>query len=308
MHTNRLQWSDHRPVVRTDPRGSTSCAGGLSAKLAAMRGEFLDVGGVRLYYYAAGRRGPEPPVVLLHGFATSSHLWSSVAPLVAARRRVIVLDLLGHGRSDRPNGQAVNLRGHADRTVALLDQLNVNRAIVVGHEVGGAIGLMLAVRHPLRVAGLCLVSSVGYADWPRKELRLARAMLPLTRTLPAGWLTSLLRTDLHRGFLEPDRALRSSELYLRPFAGPEGRDALLEHLLQLDPADTLTLAPRLKDIVAPTNVVWGDADPFIPASTGVRLAREIPGATARPLANVSHFSPEEAPEQVTSAILELIDR
>ena len=278
------------------------------ARLAAMRGEFLDVGGVRLYYYAAGRRGPEPPVVLLHGFATSSHLWSNVVPLVAPHRRVVVLDLLGHGRSDRPNGQAVNLRGHADRVAGLLDQLNVHRAVLVGHEAGGAVAMLLAVRHPLLVAALGLVSAVGHGDLPRRELRLARAMLPLTRTLPAGWLMSLLRSDLNRGYMEPDRAQRSTDLYLRPFAGAEGRDALLEQLVHLDPADTQALAARLEDIVAPTCVVWGEEDPFVPVATGVRLAREIPGATAHPLPNVSHFSPEEAPEQVASIILELIER
>lgn len=272
-----------------------------------MRGEFLDVGGIRLYYYAAGMRGPEPPLVLIHGFATSSHLWANVVPLLAPHRRVVVLDLLGHGRSDRPNGQAVNIRGHADRVVTLLEQLNVQRAVLAGHEVGGAIATLLAVRHPLKVAGLCLISSVGHAEWPRRELRLARAMLPLTRTLPAGWLLSLLRSDVHRGYMEPDRAQRSIDIYLRPFTGPEGRDALLEHLLQLDPADTQTLTARLGDIVAPTRVVWGESDQFVPAVTGVRLAREIPGATAKPLANVGHFSPEEAPEQVASAILELIE-
>ena len=70
-----------------------------------MRGEFIDVNGARLYYYAAGSRGVGEPVVFLHGFPTSSHLWTEVVPLVPKGHRVVVVDLLGYGRSDRPAGR-----------------------------------------------------------------------------------------------------------------------------------------------------------------------------------------------------------
>jgi pimeloyl-ACP methyl ester carboxylesterase len=273
-----------------------------------LRGEFLDTGGVRLYYYASGRRGPEPPVVLLHGFATSSHLWSGVVPILTARRRVIALDLLGHGRSDRPGKHPVNLRGHADRVIQLLDLLQVERACVVGHDVGGGVAQLMAVRAPQRVAALCLVSSIGYRDWPPSELRIARAVLPVTRSLPADWLVALLRRDMQRGFAEPERAARSMDIYLRPFSGPEGRDTLLEHLVQLDPADTMSLAQHLGDISVPTAVVWGEEDPFIRPSTGERLASDIPGATSHSLPAIAHFAPEEAPESVGEILLELLTR
>jgi len=67
-----------------------------------MRGEFLDLSGARLYYYAAGTRGAGVPVVFIHGFPTSSHLWNDVVPLMPQGHRLVVLDLLGFGRSDRP--------------------------------------------------------------------------------------------------------------------------------------------------------------------------------------------------------------
>lgn len=273
-----------------------------------MRGEFVDLGGIPLYYYATGRSGLEPPVVLLHGFASSSHLWASVAPQLSQARRVIVPDLLGHGRSGRPDGHPVNLRGHADRVLQLLDRLHVERACIIGHDMGGAIAQLLAVRRPERVAKLGLVCSFGYGDWPPRELRLARAMPPVTRNVPAGWLTSLLRHQMERGYLVPERGTHSVDVYLRPFSDEEGRDALLAHLLQLDPADVASLTPLLPTIAAPTAVIWGEADPFVPASTGRRLASDIPEATAHPLPNVSHFAPEESPEQVSTLLLDLLHR
>lgn len=101
-----------------------------------MRGEFVDLGGARLYYYAAGTRGTGEPVVFLHGFPTSSHLWREVVPLVPDGHRVVVVDLLGYGRSDKPLGRDVSIKGHAERVVQLLDALRIERAAIIGHDVG----------------------------------------------------------------------------------------------------------------------------------------------------------------------------
>lgn len=273
-----------------------------------MRGEFVDLGGIRLYYYAAGTRGAGEPVVFLHGFPTSGHLWTDVVPLVPPGHRVVVVDLLGYGRSDRPLGQPVTIRAHADRMIELLDNLGINYACVVGHDIGGGIAQWMAVRYPQRVSRLLLVDSVGFADWPTRYVKLARAMLPLTRHLPATWLLSILRTDLLRGYQDHDRGARSVELYVRPFASVEGRDAFMEHLLALESSETAALAPRLGEIVAPTALVWGRSDPFLPLALGQRLRQAIPGATLDVVPNGSHFLPEDAPARVGDALAALLAR
>ena len=273
-----------------------------------MRGEFIDVGGARLYYYAAGTRGVGEPIVFLHGFPTSSHLWTDVVPLVPRGHRIVVVDLLGYGRSDRPGAQPVTIRGHAERVVALLDELGINFACIVGHDVGGGVAQQLAVRWPARVSRLCLVNSVAFDAWPGREVKLARAMLPLTRHLPPTWILSILRTDLMRGYLASDRGLHSVEMYVRPFASAEGRDALVAHLTALDAAETEALAPRLKDVVAPTSIVWGAEDPFLPASIGARLRDAIPGASLDVVPDVRHFTPEEAPQRIAEALEKLLVR
>lgn len=273
-----------------------------------MRGEFVDVGGARLYYYAAGSRGAGEPVVFLHGFPTTSHLWGDVVSHMPAGHRLVVLDLLGYGRSDRPGGRDLSVRGHAERVIALLDALGINYACIVGHDLGGGIAQAMAVRWPTRVSRLCLVNSVGFDEWPAREVRLARAMLPLTRHLPPTWILSVVRGDLLRGYGDAARGARSAERYVKTFASPEGRAALVEHLAALDSDDTMEMAARLRAIAAPTAVVWGAGDPFLPLSLGRRLHAAIPGSTLHLLPEARHFAPEEAPEKVAQIIGELLAR
>ncbi len=273
-----------------------------------MRGEFVDVGGARLYYYAAGTRGKGEPVVFVHGLPTSSHLWRDVVPLMPGGHRMVVLDLLGFGRSDRPNGQDLSIKGHGERLVALLDALRIERAAMVGHDVGGGITQYLAVRHPTRVTRLALIDSVAFDEWPTRELKLAKASLPLTRHLPATWILSIMRTDLLRGYVDREKGEHSLEQYSRPFTSPEGRDVFVEHMMAMTSADTVALEPRLGDIVAPTAIIWGAHDPFLDPSIGRKLQEAIPDATLDVLPDVRHFTPEESPDAIASILEQWLTR
>jgi pimeloyl-ACP methyl ester carboxylesterase len=273
-----------------------------------MRGEFIDLDGARVYYYAAGTRGAGEPVVLVHGFPTSGHLWSEVVPLVPAGHRVVVVDLLGYGRSDRPRAERVSVRAHADRTIQLFDALGIERACVVGHDVGGGVAQSMAVRYPERVSRLCLIDSVAFDGWPVRQARLARAVLPLARHLPPGWVLPMLRGRLLRGYADQERGAHSVAHYVRPFAGAEGRDALIQHLLELDATDTAGLAPQLKHVAQPTAIVWGERDPFLPVGIGRRLREAIPSSTLDVISGARHFTPEEAPSRIGDALKALLRR
>ncbi|MGQ0646760.1 MAG: alpha/beta fold hydrolase [Gemmatimonadaceae bacterium] len=273
-----------------------------------MRGEFVDLGGARLYYYAAGTRGVGEPLVFVHGFPTSSHLWARVVPLVPKGHRVVVVDLLGYGRSDRPNGADVSIRGHTDRLLRLFDLLGIDHAAIIGHDLGGGIALRLALCAPARVSRLCLVDSVAFGAWPGRGTRLARATLPLTQHLPPSWIGTILRADLLRGYASSEHGAHSVDQFLRPFFEPGGVQALAAHLDALDARETVALEPRLRDLVAPTAVVWGAEDPFLPLSLGRRLQKAIPGATLDVAPRARHFVPDESPELVADVMTALLAR
>jgi pimeloyl-ACP methyl ester carboxylesterase len=272
-----------------------------------VRGEFVDLSGARLYYYAAGTRGSGNPVVFIHGFPTSGHLWSDVVPLMPPGHRLVVLDLLGYGRSDRPLSRGMDAKAHADRVVALLDELRIDRACIVGHGFGGGVAQSIAVHHAPRVSRLCLVDSIGFDRWPILRLRVSRALLPLSPVMPQAFLLSRLRREVERGYGDRARAARSVDLYMRPFVGPDGIRALAAHIKGISAAGH-DVQSRLSSLSVPAAVVWGRRDRVLPLDTGKMLARQIPGATLAVIGDGYHFTPEETPRQVADAVAELLRR
>ncbi len=273
-----------------------------------MRGEFLDLSGARVYYYAAGTRGAGVPIVLIHGFPTSGHLWAEVVPLLPAGHRVVVLDLLGFGRSDPPGRGDVSIGGHADRVIELFDVLGIKRACVVGHDTGGGIAQSIALRHAGRVSHLALVDSVAFDTRPPRIQALVRVFMPLTRHLPASIVVSALRRELLRGYEDHDQGSHSLDMYLRPFCSPAGRSVLMRHLRALDRRETAALGRRLPEIEIPACVIAGTSDPFVAHSVAEQLRAQIRGSRLYRVAGARHFTPEEVPRAVADAVCELLDR
>lgn len=127
---------------------------GVEEKIPAA-GKFADVTNARLHYLERGEsRQGEPPIVMLHGLGGHLHHFNfALVDDLAKDARVIAVDRPGSGYSSRDYGKATKLTEQADAIVALLDQLEIRRALFVGHSLGGALSLTLAIRHPTRVAG-----------------------------------------------------------------------------------------------------------------------------------------------------------
>jgi haloalkane dehalogenase len=126
---------------------------------------FHDVLGARMAVVDEGG-GDEPPLVLLHGNPTWSYVWRKVIPIMAPERRVIAPDLIGHGRSDKPDID-YRLTDHIRYIDGLLDALRLDRVVLVLHDWGGSIGLDWARRHRDQVAGLVLTETRlrTYPSW-----------------------------------------------------------------------------------------------------------------------------------------------
>jgi len=185
------------------------------------------------------------PVVMIHGIPTHGGLWRDVAARLSSRARVIAPDMLGYGRSDAPRGRPVDIESQAGYLLRVLDELGVRRATVVGHDIGGGVAQILAVRHGERVTRLGLVNSVCYDSWPIPEMKAARATAGVVEHLPPGLTSQGLKLFLRRGFVHGDRADRFLDDVLERFAEEDGMQVFAEHARALDPAPTQALAPRL---------------------------------------------------------------
>lgn len=274
-----------------------------------MRGEFVDIGGRRLYYYAAGSRGAGVPVVFLHGFPVASRLWHTVTRDFPEQHRLVVCDLPGFGRSEPC--PTPDCPSHATAVLALLDDLRIERAAIVGHGLGGGVAQALALQAPARVSHLALLDSAAFGVAPRRLGRLARLtrlLRPMARLAPPTLLAGLVHGSVIRGFAVPERSRLTLDAGLQPFTTNAGRDALIAHLVRLDDDSTAALSPRLAALAVPTAILWGADDAFYPPALGERLQQTIPGATLDIIAGAGHFLPEDAPERVIARLTELLSR
>lgn len=268
----------------------------------------VSVAGRSLHLREWGDPAGEEVVLLIHGVPTNGLLWRDVAPRLATRARVLAVDLLGYGRSDPPGGLALDLPSHTNRVVGLLDALGIARATVVGHDIGGGVAQLLAVRHSERVSRLGLVNAVCYDVWPIPEMKAIKATAPVVERMPAGLTTEGVKLGLLRGFVHKDRGEQFLDLFLEPFATAAGLDVFVDHIRALDSGPTQEVAPLLPQIRVPVAVAWGVQDPFLKVVNAERLAADMPTAELTRIDDGSHFSPADAPEAVADALLRLLGR
>ena len=247
----------------------------------------------------------DPPVVLVHGIPTSPALWRHVMPRLTGMR-VLALEMTGYGQSI-PAGRDSDLSvgAQADRLNAWLAHLGVDRAVLVGHDLGGGVVHIAAVRQPERCAGLLITNGIGYDSWPIPSVRAMRATSGLLARLPAAALKPALAVLLARGHDTSAQAREALRVHFAPYAEHGGGAAMSRQVVALDVRDTLAVQDALPGLRVPARVVWGTADRFQEVRYGERFARDL-GTTLQRLEGSHHFTPEDRPDALAAAIAELV--
>ena len=245
--------------------------------------------------------GDGDPVVLLHGIPTWSFLYADVIPALADHCRVLAVDMLGHGWSDRRDRFDRSLRAQAAAVLCLLDALNIERATFVGHDTGGGVALILAIEHPDRVARLVLTNAVAYDSWPIDDM--IALGNPAWRDKPPEEVAAFVADGLADGIAHADRLTPTFvQGIVAPWSDAEGALSLIRNASALNTNHTMELVDRHGSISAPSLVLWGVHDPWQPLSDGHRLVREIPGARLVEV-DASHWIPHDAPEEFVAAVV-----
>lgn len=278
----------------------------MDTALPVGRTQRVDVGGRELNTWQAGDGGPV--VLLVHGIPTNHRLWWDVVPTVAEHARVVAVDMLGYGMSDPADGWRVDLASQAVYLLRLLDRLDVERAVVVGHDLGGGVAQILTVTQPQRIAAMGVVNGACYDAWPVPVVRSAKAVWPLLAAVPHRLLPTLMRPPLRTLFADQSRAPAFLDRFVEPWGTAAGPSALTGHLRALDSVYTQAVAPFLPRLRLPVEVVWGLQDHQFHPRTGRRLAGNIPDAGWTGVDDASHFSPADRPDVVAAAVLRLLER
>ena len=267
------------------------------------------IGGHRHRYLEAGVEGP--PMLLVHGISASLDYFGPSIPLLAQSFRLLALDLLGFGGSDKPKGKAYSLQLYADLIREFIEKSGAASAGPVhatGHSMGGKYLLATELLHPGTFGKLVLSNTDGFITLPS----FARALsLPGVRHLLKPIVTrrqlaeKMLAAAVHRLDKVPQETYRKIMEVARDKDAFDTVMGLNRHLTELDLKRT-GLRARLHELSIPTLIIWGEQDRYISPKLANIAHREIPGSKLLMLPDCGHSPMLEHPEEFAAAIREFI--
>jgi pimeloyl-ACP methyl ester carboxylesterase len=275
----------------------------LKARWAPPPSQFIAINGMQVHLRDEGPRDDPAPIVLLHGTSASLHTWDGWAKALSGRRRVIRFDLPGFALTGPNRQDDYSMDTYVLFVRAVLDKLNVQRVVLAGNSLGGQIAWTFAGTLPDRVAALVLVDAGGY---PPESFATQRELPIGFRIANTPGLRWVMQHTLPRGVIE--RSVRN--VYGDP-------SKVTPELVDLYAAMTLREGNRhalgrrfeqgytgnvalLKDIKAPTLVLWGGKDRLIPLEAGQRFVRDITGAKLVVYDDLGHVPQEEDPARTVA--------
>jgi haloalkane dehalogenase len=266
--------------------------------------------------------GEDPPIVLMHGFPDDHRIYDKLLPLLSPRRAV-VFDWLGYGRSDRSDAARFSLDDHGTELAAVLDELDITRAVLVGHDASGPDAVAFAVAHPQRVAHLVLLNTI-FGHLPDLQLpemiRLLAdpALAPLADAMINDegqrlWLLQHTADQWGLDAVDPDSLALQS--ILPQFFGDDSQPEALTAIRAwtaglfeaLDRQDALIDSGALRRLDVPVSIIFGETDRYLNPS----LAAEMGGLFTEPslhlVPNASHWPQWNQPETVAELIRKATD-
>jgi pimeloyl-ACP methyl ester carboxylesterase len=277
----------------------------MTAAITGLEERFGEALGVRMRYFVGGQG---PPLVLVHGLTGAASNWFELAVRLAARRRVLIPDLPGHGGS-APLPAAPNLDAYADRVRLIAEREGMLPTAIVGHSLGGLVSLRLALRWPETVSCIVLAAPAGIGSVTRRAqfwVTLFGFMRPGRRVAPFRGLLAQ-RPRLRR--LVFNRYQVADPFSLSP-AAVEG--FLAPHSLHTDAASAGRVLVRddprinLGRVSCACLVLWGARDLQVPIDDAFEYARRL-RAPLRTIVDCGHLLIGERPEAVLDAIDSFLD-
>jgi pimeloyl-ACP methyl ester carboxylesterase len=261
-----------------------------------------------------GEAAKEPPVLVLHGFPTSSWDFAEAAERLARGRRVVLFDFLGFGFSDKPHDSAYSLFDQADVACLVARRAGIRRAHVWAHDMGTSVATELLARRergllPFEIASVVLMNGSIHVEMA--DLTIGQRLLasPVGRAFARVSRRALFVRQMRRVFAKPP----SDEVLGKMWdliAREDGQLRFPEIIKYIE--DRRRFRRRwvgaLERIDLPVLVAWGEKDPVALLAIGERLARETPGADMVSFRDLGHYPQVEDPARVAEAVESFLTR
>ncbi len=267
---------------------------------------FVNVDGARVHYQEFGHAS-DPPMILVHGYTASVYVWKTVAPMLAEEGfRVIAIDLLGFGFSDKPRAFDYTIQSQARMISRFMSRMGIGRAVIVGSSYGGAVSLSLTLDYPEIVEKLVLVDAVCN-DEPKNHPILRLASVPgIGESLTPFLIDSkmFLKMRMQGTLAKANHELITDERIesvRRPLSAADGHHAVLATSRNWH-ADRLEQDAHQID--QQTLIIWGDQDTVIPIKNGYKLHEDILHSRFVVLKDCGHVPQEEKSELFTELVSE----
>ena len=293
--TVAMTWAPDRPVSE------------LQARWAQPPSTFVDVAGMKVHLRDEGPRDDPNPIVLLHGTSSSLHTWEGWVEALKQQRRVIRFDMPGFGLTGPSPDGDYTIESYVRFVKAMLDKLGVERCVLAGNSLGGAISLATALAMPERIDKLILVDSGGYPLQSTSipiGFRLAR-MPVLNRLMEVTLPRNLIESSVRNVYGDPNKVTpelvdRYFELTLR-----EGNRRALGQRFRQAPSGTF--ASQIPTIKLPTLILWGGRDRLIPPDNAERFHHDIAGSQVVMFDDLGHVPQEEDPLRTVAAVKQFLN-
>jgi pimeloyl-ACP methyl ester carboxylesterase len=266
---------------------------------------FTDVDGVRVHYQEAGK-SDAPPMILIHGFASSNLVWSKVLLELAGNGfRVIAPDLLGFGYSGKPRQLDYTIASQARMVFNLARQLGIERALIVGSSYGGAVASTIALDYPTLAEKLILVGAVTN-NKPTRHMLMRLFGSPIIGDILSPFVVGsrrLLRMRMKRVYDRHSWKLDERRVDARhlPLRTAGTHRAIIRTVRRWD-ADRVSRDAHL--ITQASLILWGENDREVSLADGERLHQEIPNSRLIVFCECGHLPHEEYPEEFTKVVSE----
>lgn len=260
--------------------------------------------GLNIFYLESGYGDP---IVLLHGWPTSSYLWRNIIPYLSKTHRVIAPDLAGYGRSDKPLDFIYSINNQSKIIGEFLDSLGLTGTALVVHDLGGPVGLLWAVRNPERIKRLAILNTFLHPELPflMNVLFLLSKIPGIGKLIasPSGIAMTIKSGMANKNMITEELI----DAYQEPFKSEPEQKVLFKAFMDSKLEELNEVVEKLPALQVPVFILYGEKDIWL-APEMIRIRNEFSHAQVKTITECSHFLQEDQPEMVCRLLSDFLSK